>query len=111
MSLVNEVVGGAVVVTGAWAAWQQLTKLVIDNAKPELTGSERANHWQLLAASVLLIGQGILLWTPWINNNSVDWTARVVSGVLLTWMLVSDLGSWRRSRAQRKPDEPPAAAS
>jgi threonine/homoserine/homoserine lactone efflux protein len=111
MSLVNEVVGGAVVVTGVWAAWQHLTNLVIDNAKPEMTRSERASHWHLLAASVLLVFQGILLWTSWINFNSVDWTVRVVTGALLIWMAVSDLGSWRRSRAQPKTDEPPAAAS
>jgi hypothetical protein len=111
MSLVNDVVGGAVVITGAWAAWQHMTKLVIDNAKPEMTRSERSNHWQLLAASVLLAFQGILLGTPWININSVDWTVRVVTGVLLIWMLVSDLGSWRRFRPQRKPNDPPAAAS
>jgi len=111
MSLVNEVVGGAVVVTGCWTAWQHLTKLVIDNAKPEMTRSERANHWQLLGASVLLAFQGILLWTHWINNNSIDWTVRLVGGGLLIWMLVSELGSWRRSRAQRKPGEPPATAS
>jgi thiol:disulfide interchange protein len=111
MSLVNDVVGGALVVTGAWAAWQHLTKLVIDNAKPEMTRSERGNHWQLLVASVLLAFQGILFWTPWINSNSVDWTVRVVAVVLLIWMLVSDLSSWLRSRAQRKSDDPPATAS
>ena len=33
MSLVNEVVGGAVVVTGCWTAWQHLTMLVIDKTK------------------------------------------------------------------------------
>ena len=49
MSLANDVAGGAVVVTGVWAAWQHLTQLVIDNAKPEMTRSERADHWQLLA--------------------------------------------------------------
>ena len=64
MSLVNDVVACAVVLTGGWAAWQHMTKLVIDNAKPEMTRSERSNHWQLLAVSVLLAFQGILWGRP-----------------------------------------------
>jgi hypothetical protein len=78
------------------------------------TRNDQVGAFQPLAASRCICPaciSGNSLGTPWINNNSVDWTVRVVTGALLIWMLVSDLGSWRRFRPQRKPNDPPAAAS
>ena len=110
MPLADKVLGGALVVTGTWAAWKHLTKLLIDNVKRELPKGARANEWQFLAASAALAINGVVWWINWVNKGPTRWLFTVAGIAILIWMLISDLASWRRNRAKREPDGPSTSA-
>jgi hypothetical protein len=86
-----------------------LTNLVIDQATPKMTKSERVTEWQYFVPAILAAVDGILFWANW-NNNAARWLMGIGGGVFLVWMLVTDLGQLRNSRAKRKPDDPTTAA-
>ena len=104
----DKVVGGAIVALGTWAAWKHLTRVLIDNAKREMSRRDRASEWQLFAGAVAFAVSGVAWWINWINKGSIRWLFGAAGILILIWMLVSDLASWWSNRAKREPDDPSA---
>lgn len=101
MSAFHLVVGCAVVICGIWGFADIVRYL---KGGRTATGSKggRPKPYVLFFRSVVPFITGILLIANAQDSHLGGWILNVTAGVLLTWLITEELGSWLRARQQAR---------
>jgi hypothetical protein len=109
VSVFRVLVGCALIIGGIWETAVSLRYLKTARGQSELAkaGGE-SRKWQRFSTLLIQVSLGVLLVGNWVENGIVRLLLGITSGAMLTWLVSSDLTSWRRSRQERKQNKPEA---
>jgi hypothetical protein len=103
MPVYEAILGSGWIALGIWTAARSVISLTMSRTKQEMTKpGARERQLRLLGGSLSSCILGIVFATNSLHNDAARWLLATAATALLIWYISSDVGSWRRSRRQRK---------
>ena len=102
MPVYQVIIGSGLIAQTVWTAARAAISLTLGRTRPEMTKPRsRERQWQQIGRSLVACILGIVLVTN-SYHDAARWLIASTAAALLILQASSDIGSWRRSRRQRK---------
>jgi len=103
MSVYQVILGSGWIALAVWMAARSATSLRLGRSRPGMTKpGSRVRQWRLIGSSLTCCLLGIVFVTNSLHSDATRWLLAASGTALLIWFVTSDVGSWSRSRRQRK---------